>query len=120
MEDYVVRFADCGMGDVEHVGGKNASLGEMIGNLSRLDVLVPDGFATTAAAYRQFLGQDGLDKKIQALLDDLNIDDVPALTKTGSAIRQMIMAAPFPSDLRDAVSSAWDTLTNGEDITVAV
>jgi len=108
------------MGDVEHVGGKNASLGEMIGNLSRLDVLVPDGFATTAAAYRQFLGQDGLDKKIQALLDDLNIDDVPALTKTGSAIRQMIMAAPFPSDLRDAVSSAWDTLTNGEDITVAV
>ena len=120
MEGYVVPLADCGMDDVEQVGGKNASLGEMIGNLSRLGVLVPDGFATTAAAYREFLKQDGLDDKIHTLLDKLNADDIPALTKTGSEIRQMIMDTPFPAQIRDAVGVAWNALRDGEEITVAV
>ena len=120
MEDYVIRLAECGMDDVERVGGKNASLGEMIGNLSRLGVRVPDGFATTAAAYREFLQQDGLDNRIHALLDELNVDDVPALTKTGSEIRRMIMETPLPAALRDAVDGAWTGLTNGEDFAVAV
>ena len=120
MEDYVIRLAECGMDDVEHVGGKNASLGEMIGNLSRLGVRVPDGFATTAAAYREFLQQDGLDDRIHALLDELDVDDVPALTKAGAEIRRMVMETPFPAVLRDAVDGAWNELTNGEDFAVAV
>ena len=108
------------MGDVEHVGGKNASLGEMIGNLDRLGVRVPDGFATTAGAYREFLRQAGLDERIHALLDELDVDDVPALTRTGAEIRQLIMDTPFPAPLRDAVSTAWDDLRDGDDIEVAV
>ncbi len=108
------------MDDVERVGGKNASLGEMIGNLARLGVRVPDGFATTAAAYRDFLERDGLDDKIHELLDRLDVDDVPALTETGTEIRQMIMDTPFPAALRDAVSAAWDSLRDGEEIAVAV
>ncbi|MCZ6498359.1 MAG: phosphoenolpyruvate synthase, partial [Gammaproteobacteria bacterium] len=120
MESYVISLADCGMGDVERVGGKNASLGEMIGNLSPLGIRVPGGFATTAAAYREFLERDGLDGRIHALLDKLNVDDIPALTKTGSEIRQMVMDTPFPTPLRDAVSEAWSALTEGKDIEVAV
>ena len=120
MEDYVVGLADCRMDDVERVGGKNASLGEMLSNLDQLGIRVPDGFATTALAFTNFLGQDGLDEKIHALLDKLNVDDVPALTRIGAEIRQMIMAAPFPADLKDAVSAAWDDLRDGEDINVAV
>ncbi|MEE9571296.1 MAG: PEP/pyruvate-binding domain-containing protein, partial [Gammaproteobacteria bacterium] len=120
MEDYIIRLADCRIGDVGQVGGKNASLGEMIGNLAGLGVRVPGGFATTAAAYREFLQQDGLDEKIHVLLDKLDVDDIPALTKTGSEIRQMIMDTPLPGKIRDAVSTAWDALKDGEEITVAV
>ena len=120
MEDYVIRLADCRIGDVGRVGGKNASLGEMIGNLAGLGVRVPGGFATTAAAYREFLEQDGLDDKIHVLLDKLDVNDIPALIKTGSEIRQMIMDTPFPAQIRDAVSAAWDALRDGEEITVAV
>lgn len=120
MEDYVITFAKCAMGDVEHVGGKNASLGEMLSNLSQLGVRVPDGFATTASAYREFLRQDGLDDRIYALLDELDVDDVPALTRTGAEIRQMIMDAPFPAVLQKAIGTAWDELRDGQDIEVAV
>lgn len=120
MEQYVIGLADCGMNDVEHVGGKNASLGEMISKLNDLGVLVPGGFATTAAAYRDFLDDAGLSDRIHALLDELDVDDVNALTKAGAEIRQMILDAPFPPALRDAVSIAWKELTRGEDIEVAV
>jgi pyruvate,water dikinase len=113
LEDYIIRLADCRIGDVGQVGGKNASLGEMIGNLAGLGVRVPGGFATTAAAYREFLQQNGLDKKIHVLLDKLDVDDIPALTKTGSEIRQMIMDTPLPGKIRDAVSTAWDALKDG-------
>ena len=80
MEPYVIRLDQLGMNDVETVGGKNASLGEMISNLSELGVDVPGGFATTAAAYRDFLAVNGMDRKIHALLDDLDVDDIDALT----------------------------------------
>ncbi|NIW24977.1 MAG: phosphoenolpyruvate synthase, partial [Gammaproteobacteria bacterium] len=120
MEQYVIGLADCGMNDVEHVGGKNASLGEMISKLNGLGVQVPGGFATTAAAYRVFLDEAGLDEQIHAILDDLDVDDVSALTKAGAEIRRMILDAPFPPALRDAVAAAWQDLTQGNDIEVAV
>jgi len=120
LEHYVIGLADCGMNDVEHVGGKNASLGEMISKLHGLGVHVPGGFATTAAAYRDFLDKAGLNEQIHAILDDLNVDDVSALMKAGAQIRQAILDAPFPGTLRDAVEKAWDELTQGEDIEVAV
>jgi len=120
LENYVIALADCGMKDVEHVGGKNASLGEMISNLANLGVRVPGGFATTAKAYRDFLEQAGLNERIHTILDDLNVDDVGRLTAAGAQIRQMILDAPFPEALREAVAGAWKELTAGENIEVAV
>ncbi len=120
MEEYVVRLADSGSEDIHRVGGKNASLGEMIGNLDQLGIRVPDGFATTAAAFSEFLRQNGLDNRIHDRLDELNVDDVPALNRPGAEIRQMIMNAPLPPGLTDAVTLEWDRLRNGQDIDVAV
>jgi pyruvate,water dikinase len=120
LEQYVIGLADCGMNDVESVGGKNASLGEMISKLDGLGVSVPGGFATTAKAYRDFLDQDGLDRQIHAILDKLDVEDVSSLTTAGARIRQMILEAPFPPALRAAVTEAWQTLTGGKDIEVAV
>ncbi len=74
MEPYVIKLAELGMNDVETVGGKNASLGEMISNLSELGISVPGGFATTAAAYRAFLSTDGLGERIADILDGLDVD----------------------------------------------
>ena len=108
------------MRDVETVGGKNASLGEMIRELSGAGVRVPTGFATTAHAYRQFLAQDGLDARIRAELEKLNVDDVTALAQTGARIREWIMSTPFPPSLEQAVSAAFDELSGGKDIAVAV
>jgi pyruvate,water dikinase len=108
------------MDDVETVGGKNASLGEMISNLSNLGVTVPGGFATTAAAYRKFLSVDGLDKRIHSLLDDLNVDDIDALTSAGAAIRGWILEAPLPDELMRDVETAWNEMSAGKDIAVAV
>ena len=120
MEPYVIKLAELGMEDVETVGGKNASLGEMIKNLANLGVTVPGGFATTAAAYRDFLSADGLDKKINALLSELDVDDIDALTRAGSSIRGWIMDTPLPDKLMAAVSDAWNEMSNGKDIAVAV
>lgn len=93
------------MSDLATVGGKNASLGEMINQLAHLGVRVPGGFATTAAAYRDFLSQNDLDKRIWLELDNLAVDDVTALAATGARVRQWIMDAPLPwrfeSDVRD-------------------
>jgi len=120
LEPYVIKLAELGMNDVETVGGKNASLGEMISNLSNLGVTVPGGFATTAAAYRAFLSADGLDDRISAVLDDLDVDDIDALTATGKSIRQWILETPLPERLREHVDSAWDEMSSGQDIAVAV
>jgi pyruvate,water dikinase len=108
------------MHDVETVGGKNASLGEMIGSLANLGVRVPGGFATTAQAYRDFLKQGGLDERIRAELAALNVDDVSALAATGARIRGWIMSTPFPPELQKAVSDELRRMSNGKEISVAV
>ena len=120
MQRYVIKLEELGMTDVETVGGKNASLGEMISNLSSLGVTVPGGFATTAAAYRDFLSADGLDKKINDLLANLDVDNIDALTSAGNSIRQWILETPLPDDLMRAVRDAWDEMSAGADISVAV
>ena len=107
----VVPFERLRMTDVESVGGKNASLGEMISQLAASGVAVPGGFATTAHAYRQFLQHDGLAGRIQARLDTLDTDDVRALAEAGAQIRQWIVDTPFPDDLRAAVSEQFELLT---------
>lgn len=96
-----------GVHDVEHVGGKNASLGEMISNLAGAGVSVPGGFATTAQAYRDFLEQSGLNDRIHAALDALDVDDVNALVRTGAEIRQWVMDAEFPTQLDAAIRTAF-------------
>jgi pyruvate,water dikinase len=108
------------MHDVETVGGKNASLGEMIGSLANLGVTVPGGFATTAQAYRDFLKQGGLDERIRTELATLNVDDVSALAATGARIRGWIMSTPFPPDLQKAVTDELQRMGNGKEISVAV
>jgi pyruvate,water dikinase len=120
LEPYVIKLDQLGMQDVETVGGKNASLGEMIANLGSLGVDVPGGFATTAAAYRDFLGTDGLDERINGLLDDLDVDDIEALTNAGRTIRDWITSTALPDRLMNDIRAAWDEMSNGRDIAVAV
>lgn len=110
MSSHVIPFESLRNSDVPSVGGKNASLGEMISQLSAKGVRVPTGFATTADAYREFLAQDGLDKKINDLLDKLNADDTQALAKCGAQIRGWIMEAEFPSELQTAIANNYAKL----------
>jgi pyruvate,water dikinase len=119
MPEYVVRFEQLRMRDVERVGGKNASLGEMIGQLSRAGIRVPDGFATTAEAYRDFLAAAGLKNRIDARLKSLDCEDVDALARCGAEIRGWIAAAPFPEALERQVEAAYAELAQG-DVSVAV
>jgi len=114
----VLPFEQVSMRDVETVGGKNASLGELIGALTRLGVKVPGGFATTAAAYRALLARDGLDLRIRDELATLDIDDIARLTETGARIRGWIMDAPLPPGLEQAVLECYGGL--GADVAVAV
>jgi len=116
LQDYIVRLDQVGMDDIERVGGKNASLGEMIGELSGAGVKVPGGFATTASAFRDFLLHNKLDQKINATLENLNPDNVKALAETGSKVRQWILDAPFQPVLEQAIEEAWDSISadNGE------
>src|SRR5690625_6375532 len=93
---YVIPFEELRMTDVEIVGGKNASLGEMISQLSDAGVRVPGGFATTADAFRDFLKTTGLDQRIAERLAQLNVDDVRELAAAGAEIRQWILDTPFP------------------------
>lgn len=121
MVEYVVSLDKLGVHDVEHVGGKNASLGEMISNLAGAGVSVPGGFATTAQAYRDFLELSGLNAQIHAALDALDVDDVNALAKTGAQIRQWIMEDEFPEKLNEEIRTAFATLSAGNpDMAVAV
>ena len=120
MNAYVIPFERLSLRDVETVGGKNASLGEMIGALAQAGVQVPGGFATTAHAYREFLAQGGLDARIRAELAALNVDDVTALAASGARIRSWILAAPLPAALAAAVRDALRRLGGGAEIAVAV
>ncbi len=119
MTDYVLPFTEIGMHDVERVGGKNASLGEMIRNLSRLGVSVPAGFATTAAAYREFLAYDGLAQRIEAELAALDVDDVAQLARSGEKIRSWVLSTAFAPRLEQQLVAAWQQL-GGDAIAVAV
>ncbi|MBV8037655.1 phosphoenolpyruvate synthase [Roseateles sp.] len=107
----VVPFENLRMTDVEAVGGKNASLGEMISQLAASGVRVPGGFATTAHAFREFLKHEGLDARIAARLATLNTDDVRALAEAGAEIRGWIESQPFPADLEAGVRQAFEQLT---------
>ena len=122
MIEYVIGYEKLGMNDVERVGGKNASLGEMISNLAGAGVQVPGGYATTADAFNQFLEQSGVNDKIYALLDDLNVDDIAALTKAGATIRQWIIDTPFQPELEAAIAESYEVLAGeaGEQASFAV
>ena len=115
---HVLDLKDLRMGDVGRVGGKNASLGEMIGGLAGAGVRVPGGFATTADAYREFLAHEGLDQRISAVVSALDTDDVRALAAAGKQIRGWLVEQPFPSALEQAITARYAEL--GDDVAVAV
>ena len=112
MEDYILWFDQLGMGDVERVGGKNASLGEMISNLSGAGVTVPGGFATTAHAYREFLAHEGLNERINQALARLDVDDVAELARVGAEIRQWVIETPLPPTFETHLRTAYDRLVS--------
>ena len=122
MTTYVIPLEQLGMDDVGKVGGKNASLGEMLQNLAPLGVSVPGGFATTADAYREFLAQENLDQRIAEELQDLDIEDVAALQKSGAAIRQWIMEVSYPPAMEQAIDEAYARLEQeyGSEVSWAV
>lgn len=122
MPDYILWFDALGMNDVERVGGKNASLGEMISHLAAAGVQVPGGFATTAEAFRDFLSENDLIEKIDSELTSLDIEDVAALVETGARVRQWIIDAPFQPLLLDAITEAYHRIEaqSGVEISVAV
>ena len=113
MKRYAIAFDHLRMSDVEQVGGKNASLGEMISQLSTGGVRVPGGFATTADAYRDFLGHQGLAGRIEAALAALDVDDVAALANTGAKIRQWILDTPLPPALEAEIKTHYQALADG-------
>lgn len=120
-QKYILEFDQLTINDVEKVGGKNASLGEMIGNLTALGVSVPNGFATTAEAYREFLATDGLDKRINDRLDALDVDNIADLNSAGADIRRWIIETPFPAAFNDNLAAAFTEMQGGnQNLKVAV
>jgi pyruvate,water dikinase len=109
----VVPFAQVGLDAIPQVGGKNASLGEMIRELGGRGVRVPDGFATTADAYRHFIASNGLEDRLHALLDGLDSHDIAALQAAGAAARSLLLHAPLPADLQEAIVTAYRQLAAG-------
>src|SRR5271155_3887784 len=107
MKPYIIPFENLKNKDVELVGGKNASIGEMISGLANLGVSVPGGFATTSHAYRDFLAQGGLDERIRSVLATLDVDDVERLAVVGAQIRGWMLATPFPERLQREVVESW-------------
>ncbi len=120
--DPIIWLNQVSLKDIDSVGGKNSSLGEMIQNLSRVGVSVPTGFATTADAYREFLEKDGLATKINQLLNELDADNVTQLQTTGKTIREWILAQQFSSHFMNEVEKAYQRLTIelGREFSVAV
>ncbi|EKP4439288.1 phosphoenolpyruvate synthase [Vibrio alginolyticus] len=121
MQKNTLWFNGLSMDDVDKVGGKNASLGEMVSNLANAGVSVPNGFATTSYAFNQFLDHEGLDERIHQLLDELDVEDVEALRKTGATIRQWVLEAPFPAELEQEIRENYQELIEGNpELSVAV
>ena len=121
MQNYVLRLDQVGMSDVEKVGGKNASLGEMLQELTGANVKVPNGFATTSDAFKDFLNHGDLEAKINEKLHQLDTNDIRALKEAGKTIRGWIMDADFQPDLDAAINTAWAEMSEGnENLAVAV
>jgi pyruvate,water dikinase len=120
MNEYIIPFERLKNKDVEIVGGKNASIGEMISGLASLGVSVPGGFATTAQAYREFLAQGGLDERIRKVLATLDVDDVERLAAVGKQIRGWMLETPFPARLNEEVLAAYRKMGSGSEFAVAV
>ncbi|MEZ8296954.1 phosphoenolpyruvate synthase [Vibrio splendidus] len=121
MQNNTLWFNGLSMEDVDKVGGKNASLGEMVSNLSNAGVSVPNGFATTSYAFNDFLDYKGLDERIHQLLDELDVEDVDALRKTGATIRQWVLDAPFPESLEQDIRENYrELIEDNEELSVAV
>jgi pyruvate,water dikinase len=120
MKPYIIALDKLKNTDVELVGGKNASIGEMISSLAGLGVSVPGGFATTAHAYRDFLAQGGLDLRIRDVLATLDVDDVDKLARVGAQIRGWMLETPFPDRLQREVVEAWRKMGQGGEFAVAV
>jgi pyruvate,water dikinase len=117
---YTVPFEKLGRHDVDTVGGKNSSLGEMISHLAGLGVSVPTGFATTAHAYRDFLKHEGLAERISKELAALDVNDVEKLAEVGARIRQWILSTPFPPRLEQEILEGYERMGGGRDVAVAV
>lgn len=119
---FVLKFEQVGLTDIPLVGGKNASLGEMIQQLTSKGVNVPNGFATTAYAYRYFIETAGLEEKLRLLFADLNVEDMNSLRQVGKQARLLMMQTPFPQDLQDAIAAGYTELCHqyGADTDVAV
>jgi pyruvate,water dikinase len=117
---YTVPFEQLGRHDVDTVGGKNSSLGEMISHLAKLGISVPTGFATTAQAYRDFLQHEGLAGRIADELAKLDVDDVEQLAQVGARIRRWILETPFPERLQREIVESFERMSGGRDIAVAV
>ncbi len=122
MQPYVIPFDQLRLDDIDTVGGKNASLGEMINSLSQAGVKVPGGFATTAEAYRLFLRHEGLAERIDQRLSELDVDDLDQLADCGRQIRAWLLAAPLPEALQQQICAAWESLSAAQspDFSVAV
>lgn len=123
IKTHVIDLAHLGMRDLDQVGGKNSSLGEMISHLSSAGVAVPGGFATTADSFREFLAQNGLDKKIYAQLAALNTDDVHQLAAVGKQIREMVINTPFTPAFEQEVHAAYQQMVKSighDEFSVAV
>lgn len=122
MTQYIAWFDQLTMNNVAQVGGKNASLGEMISHLAKAGVNVPTGFATTTDAYREFLNGNGLTERINRLLSELNVDDIQALAAAGKTIRGWVLNATLPDTILQAVSQAYEKLaaSSGDNISFAV
>ena len=122
MKPYIIPFEQLKNKDIELVGGKNASLGEMISGLANLGVSVPGGFATTSHAYRDFLAQGGLDERIRGVLATLDVDDVERLAVLGAQIRGWMLATPFPKRLQEEILDSWRKMgkASGGELAVAV
>ena len=123
MQEYVIEFAKLGMHDVARVGGKNASLGEMVSHLANVGVSVPNGFATTAVAFTDYLDQSGLKKRINDSLDALDVSDVVKLAEVGAQIRQWVVDTPLQPELEKAITESYAQMvaeSGGKPVSVAV
>lgn len=122
MQPYIIPFDQLRLSDIDTVGGKNASLGEMISNLAGAGVKVPEGFATTAEAYRLFLQHDGLAERIDTLLAGLDVNELDDLAAAGKTIRTWLLDAPLPESLEQQITAGWKNISanRGSEFSVAV